>query len=162
MQKQDIANLAVLTVIKANKLFNTNVLEPKVEFFEHGHTAGLAWQEENKLEFNTTLASAYPDIFHKTVIHEVAHLIVHSIYGDTVQAHGPQFKAIDLALGGEGKTYHSYDIEKIKPKRTITRYICSCNCGNGKFTKKVSLGGYICKICKEKLVFTGEIIKIKP
>lgn len=67
-----------------------------------------------------------------------------------------------MALGGTGETCHNYDLEKSKPKRTITRYICKCLCGTNKYTKKVTTGRFSCNKCKNQLVFTGEIIKIKP
>lgn len=162
MNEEIIISLVREIVAQANKKFNLNMPIPSIEFFIKGHVAGWAHCQQHKVEYNITIAKAYPDRFHNTVIHEVAHLVVYTIYGDKVAAHGKEFKSIDLMLGGLGTTYHSYDIIHTIPTRTLTRYICKCTCGEGKYTKKVSLGGYRCKICKTSLVFTGEVIKIKP
>ena len=76
---------------KARQVFGArlaNWATPKVEFFNRGATAGKAWRLENKVAFNEAIAEHNGlDEFHNTVIHEVAHKVVHTLYPNA-KAHG--------------------------------------------------------------------------
>lgn len=163
MNREQIITEVKRVVELANKKYKTKIDVPEVEFFNKGRRAGYAIPGLNKLGFNVVLAKENAAIFHETVIHEVAHIVVTKVYPWAKQAHGPEFKAVDVSLGGRGTRCHSYDVSSVKVKKTITRYECKCGCKEPHYvTKKVAARawGYRCKVCNENLSYTGKARKI--
>lgn len=163
MTREEIIAKVHEVVALANRKFNIDLPMPTVEFFTKGRNAGWAAEKRNTLSFNITLAAHNPDTFYQTVIHEVAHLVTWRVYPRAKQNHGPEFKYVDVALGGRGKRCHSYDVSVSKVKRSYTRYVCACDCKEHYLTAKVAAqaSSYRCRKCNTRLTNTGKTKVIK-
>ena len=99
---------------------------PRVLFFSGGTTAGYASWEGSKggkkygfeVSFNLGIASRVGvDEFRSTIVHELAHVAVWVLCSWAKQNHGPEFREICLGMGGNGRTYHSYDLKGMERGR---------------------------------------------
>jgi predicted SprT family Zn-dependent metalloprotease len=123
-QKNEIFNLVVETVERANRIYSIDMAIPMVEFKKLGRVAGYAIFDRNYIQYNDTLAAEnFEDFKERTVIHEVAHLIDHTLHGIQRSGngrriiHGKTFKAIMVRLGADPSTYHSYDTTSVTKAR---------------------------------------------
>lgn len=153
MDQAKIVELVNHYVAKANKKFSINLDSPKVEFYNMSKVAGRAWCRENRVSFNLTLAAENPETFHETVCHEVAHLVTRKVFPNARQSHGPEFKHVDIELGGRGTRCHSYDTTSVK-REVVRKYVTyQCKCRTHDITpathKKIYIDGrtYKCKLC---------------
>lgn len=161
MTKTEIQALVDKLTFKIQGCISTKFVAPSIGYFNTSAIAGKAYYEENKVTFNTKLM--HNENFEETVIHEMAHLATHIRYPDAKQAHGPEFKSVVTLLGGTPRTYHSYDVSKVKQKRMLTRHIATCFCPGleHKLTaQSAAKTGWICKKCKAALTLTGEVRKV--
>lgn len=160
-REQIIAKVKEVT-LQANEKFDLGMPVPIVRFFNKGRVAGRAYYSLHLVEFNEVLAKHNPEKFYETVIHEVAHLVTRKLFPRAKQAHGPEFKAVDTALGGRGTRCNSYDTSVSKVTKTYTRYVCKCACKEHTVTKRVAsqASRFYCKSCKAYLTYTGETRKI--
>ncbi len=100
-----------------------------VEFFDNPNklVSGYAYPLKNLVMFNLAVARINSDKFHETVIHEIAHLVTEKVFPKAKQAHGPEFKRVDLILGGRGKRCsENYAIPERTKKRKTVDYKCHC------------------------------------
>jgi SprT protein len=170
MTREDIIARVHFYISEANKIWNIHspaIPMPSVDFYSKGSHAGSAGLSSHSLSFNEVLASENSDSFENTIIHEVAHLVTHRLYPRAKQKHGPEFKEVCQTLGGDGKTYHTYNTESVAIKRTKTRYIYLCRNPECRVhyeltpqKHKVS-DKYCCSKCGYRLQFTGDIRKFK-
>ncbi len=71
---------------------------------KHAQAAGLANRMDMTIKINIAHARANIDhIVNDTIPHEVAHLVQQILRPNAKQAHGPEWRAICVALGGNGK-----------------------------------------------------------
>lgn len=101
------------------------------------------------------------DKYKNTVIHEFAHILQYLNFPKVKQAHGKEFRTICKVLGGNGKTYSSYDLysvegRKRRKKTKITRkpYKCGCRVHNITLHRiaKIKKGSvYTCIHCNEEI-----------
>jgi len=155
---QETIKLRVSDVVAlANTKFDVELSMPIVDFFDRGTVAGKAYRGINKVTFNTVLAKENPTLFDNTIIHEVAHLVVHKAY-PFAKAHGPEFKYVMRVLGGNGKRCHSYNVESVKVTKQYTRCVAKCDCQEHLVTPRTArvIHRYTCKKCKSKIVLTGK------
>jgi SprT protein len=152
MNKTQIKKAVTLLVEEGRKIY-PKLAMPTVEFFDKGVVAGRAYYKEHKVSFNLTLAKENSEEFINTICHEVAHLVTRAVYPNAKQHHGPEFKRVFLAMGGNGKRCHSYDVTKAKRTvvRTYVAYTCSCreHLVTPAIHKKIYIGGqkYRCNKC---------------
>ena len=146
-------------------MFNLKIKTmPEVAFFSKSATAGRAWYQLHKVEFNEILALENTESFETTIAHEIAHLVTFQLYPNAKQHHGPEFKHVMNSLGYDPRTYHTYDVASVSTKRVKTRYEWLCVvCGTDYQVatpthKKMLNGGYRCK-CAGNLVFSGKETK---
>ena len=136
---------------------------PEIGFYSKGAVAGKAYYSAHKVEYNEILAKENGKDFMTTVVHEIAHLVTYKVFPNAKQAHGPEFKHVMKSLGHDPRTYHSYDTSSVKRKVTKTRYIYTCSCENKTHEltrqKHEKAEILICRICKFKIQFTGEVKK---
>jgi predicted SprT family Zn-dependent metalloprotease len=104
---------------QANKLYGVQIM-PTVSFNLKGRVAGWAGCKRCRvtgtardftLRFNRELISSkhFDDILNETVAHEIAHLVCFS-RPDLGRNHDAGWRRVCLALGGNGKTRHDYDV----------------------------------------------------
>jgi predicted SprT family Zn-dependent metalloprotease len=97
---------------------------------------------ELNLEYN------YSEIY-DAILHEVAHAITRERFGTKVQAHGPEWKAICIEIGGNGqRLYDSSAVTQVKGKFVL---VCP-NCGNEVHLHRRPSGesDSACRICCRK------------
>jgi len=152
---------ARVTVEKANNLFGLS-LSPVVDFCR-GSVGGKA-RGTKQLWFNTILASENKDIFHQTIKHEVAHLVVNAKYNvggyvRRVRPHGREFMNTLVHLGGKPERYHSMDTTNatVGSRKTCASH---CACKTHMVTPRLfaKITAYRCRKCKTYLkagAFTG-------
>lgn len=104
----------------AHALYGVRI-QPTIRFNLTGRVAGWACCERNRytgqvfnpsLRFNRTLIAGahFEDMRDETVPHEVAHLVCHHC-PQLGRNHDAGWRRVCLALGGNGKTRHSYTVE---------------------------------------------------
>lgn len=143
---------------KADEFFSNKFKRPTCNLKQRGRAAGTAHLQKNELRFNLFMYQQNPTEFINTVVpHEVSHLIVFQIYGNSVRPHGKEWQAVMRKVYG------------IPPSRTHTfetppqkqPYAYRCSCQKHQFSKqrhnRAQKGvEYICKGCKTNLQFIGE------
>lgn len=143
---------------KADKFFGNKFKRSIYNLKQRGRAAGTAHLQKNELRFNLFMYQQDPTEFINTVVpHEVAHLIVFQIYGNSVKPHGREWQAVMKKVYG------------ILPSRTHTfetppqkqPYIYRCSCQKHQFSKQRHSRAqkgveYICKGCKSNLQFIGK------
>lgn len=163
------------TVAKAEKLFNLDLSDLKITVDEKPLKKAAAFYrpKTKTVHMNKIMLSTFSDeSIRTTVIHEIAHHIQQLVYPKAKQSHGPEFKRIDLVLGGDGSIYvksvkcsdkFMSILNKDKPKAQTFKYTCSGvnKCRSYEFTKnrhtRASNGsGYICGTCSAPLVLDKE------
>lgn len=103
----------------AQKLYGVDI-KPEVSFNLRGRVAGWAsckWCARTngklyRLRFNCDLIQGdkhYQDILDETVPHEVAHLVCYA-RPELGRKHNDGWRRVCLALGGNGKTRHDYEV----------------------------------------------------
>lgn len=170
----DIHSWIVLETKKVIAYANTKFglsLNPVIKYCT-GTSAGWA-RGISELKFNTILAQENRSIFHETIKHEVAHLVVNAMYNynnnrfvRTVKSHGKEFMNTVRELGGNPSRYHNMDLTNSRV-RTTKIYQAHCPCQVHMVTKKTmeKLAFYVCKKCKcvlksskEQCLVTSQIL----
>jgi SprT protein len=145
----------------AEDFFKRPFKRPVVSLKLRGQKAGVAHLHENLLRFNPQLyRENSEDFLRQTVAHEVAHLVAHQLFGDTIAPHGEEWQLIMRGVYElPPNRCHTYEIQR----RRVTRYIYRCPCPESDFAfstqrhKLVHKGRrYLCRRCREILVFSGE------
>ncbi len=95
---------------------------------------GEATPEKHLIRFNMAALKSDPGKFCQiTVVHEMAHLITHQLYGPRTKPHGKEWKMVMVLLGA--KPDRCYDFPdahkymKLKPRKKVSKsyvYVCSC------------------------------------
>ncbi len=92
-----------------------------------------------------------------TVPHELAHYIVHRVYGlHRVRAHGPEWQAIMAAFGADARVTDDHDLSGI-PQRRQRRWLYHCGCQEHRITtrrhNRITRGkdSYLCRQCGGEL-----------
>jgi SprT protein len=160
----DLEHMTLMAHEKAVQLFPLYQWHaaPKVGFFNRGRVAGKAYYLENKVEYNEVLAKENMDTFNDTVLHEVAHLVTHVCH-PFAKAHGPEFKRILIALGGNGKRCHNYDTSSVRNKTRKYVYTCGCKgiehgMGPKRHAKAQRGGKFTCVNCRTAVTYTGKVV----
>lgn len=155
-QKQAVVAETNRRIDEAGILFNMSLPYLPVTFDLKGKCAGMykAVGDHRLIRFNPWLFAKYfEESFSNTVPHEVAHYVVHMMWGSKgIKPHGREWRDIMLALGVSPKATNNYDLDGV-PKRSYRRYRYRCGCKMHELTiirhKKIVHQGarYYCKSC---------------
>ena len=106
---------------QAEDFFKRRFKRPQVSLKLRGQKAGVAHLHENLLRFNLQLyRENREDFLRQTVAHEVAHLVAHQLFGDSIQPHGEEWQLIMRGVYElPPNRCHTYEIQR----RGVTRYI---------------------------------------
>jgi SprT protein len=111
------------------------------------------------LRFNPVIAKDNKDVFDATIVHEVAHYVVHELNGDRyIRPHGVEWKGVMANLGiKKPKTCHSMNTDNVTTRKGKT-FTYKCDCREIELTSirhNRSLKGvqYHCNLCKSGLYF---------
>lgn len=132
----------------------------KIGFRLRGHAAGIACLKPPAIHYNPALLERYTTRFVETIVpHEVAHLVVDSLYAGRVKPHGSEWKDVVVRLGGLPRATHEFETTAA---RRLHRFYYECACEElhpftGKSHRRARNGSfrYSCKKCAERLRFSG-------
>ncbi|QUX91866.1 SprT family zinc-dependent metalloprotease [Marinomonas sp. A3A] len=143
---------------KADAFFGNKFKRSTCNLKQRGRAAGTAHLQKNELRFNHFMYQQDPVEFLGTVVpHEVAHIVVFQIYGNTVKPHGKEWQAVMLKVYGiRPSRTHTFDVP---PQKQAYEYRCSCQ--KHQFTKRRHTRAqsgveYICKGCRSTLQFISK------
>ena len=136
----------------------------RVSFLEtkkSARIAGVAFGE-SRIEYNKEILklNGFEFVAKDLVPHEVAHiLLVHLFRTHRISKnvhHGAEWKRLCIALGGDGKTRHSYKVPVSASGKRQTLYQIRCpKCGDTFFVKKRSLTTWV----KNRFQYTANCCK---
>lgn len=143
---------------KANQIFGRTFPMPMISLRLKGGTAGLAYSWEWMIKYNPEIYIRHKEDFkNRTVPHELAHLIVNTLYG-RVKSHGREWRSVMHKLGIKEVTRcHSYDVTGIKNTRSRP-FVYACGCREFNMTKtlhrKMLMGQTrTCLKCRTRLTY---------
>lgn len=153
-------------VTKALKVFeehfNRTFERPVVVYDLKGHTAGIASIQKNCIRLNTELLySHHDDMIHRTVPHEVAHIVQYVLYPNS-RSHGGEWQYLMHILGLEADRTHSYKTTAARVRPRPYLYGCDCIGDNDHYVtitlhRRLQKGRvYTCRKCGGKLYFIRE------
>ncbi|WP_084883882.1 SprT family zinc-dependent metalloprotease [Vibrio sp. qd031] len=125
-QLEHIEHCISQQVQKAQQHFQRSFERPTFSFKLRGRAAGKAYLHLNQLRLNPVLFVQNEAEFYSDVIpHEIAHLLVFSLYG-RVRPHGPEWQhMMQEVLGVPAHTRHQFDVTDVMGKTFA--YRCGCD-----------------------------------
>jgi len=129
----------------------------RLRLFRNSPTAGRAIGTCS-LEINADLAEQHPENLRDTVIHEIAHCLVHLNYDHKCKPHGSEWQDMMYRLGIEPERCHRMEQPNLVRKRHHRiAYHCSCHehhLTTGKHNK-IQIYGQIrtCNRCGDQLIY---------
>ena len=148
----------------AGEIFNRQFARVPVMFDLSGRTAGMfklvgrrGWIRYNPWIF----AKYFEENLNDTVPHEVAHFVVHQLYGTRgVKPHGRQWRAVMERFGADQGVTFTLDLEGIPQRQQRTHpYRCGCRVHDVSSTRHnrvvQGVGRYHCRICGDELSYAG-------
>ena len=165
-QREQVIAQTTTFVKRAEQLFSCKLKPIAVQFDLQGQCAGMFKSEHgnNWIRYNPWIFARYfTDNLNHTVPHEVAHYVVHKLYGRRrVKPHGSQWQQVMVDFGVEPKVTFDYDLTGI-PTRQQRRHPYRCPCTEHQLSTTRhhralrGRGVYHCCSCKHKLVYCPEI-----
>jgi SprT protein len=141
------------------RLTGRAIAQPPVRFDLRGQSAGqvrIDARGRGMIRYNAALLLRHGDDFlRQTVPHEVAHYVAYLHHGRAIRPHGPEWRQLVTALGGEPLRCHRYDIDGLRLRQTRW-FLYHCRCGEHKLSSirhnRISGGArYLCRRCGETL-----------
>jgi SprT protein len=164
LQQQQVVAATRACIQRAEQLFERELLLPLVSFDLSGRIAGMyrVCRQQREIRYNPYLFAKYfEDNLANTVPHEVAHYLVDELYGRrNIRPHGAEWKAVMCKLGAAPAVTCRYDLSGI-PQRRQRRFNYVCECATHKISTvrhnrvQGGLGTYLCRQCRQPLVFSG-------
>lgn len=110
---------------QARAHFHQEFAEPVVTWQQRGMAAGTAWPERNEIRLNPVLLLENQQAFIDEVVpHELAHLLVWTVFG-RVAPHGKEWKwMMETVLGVPARRTHQFATASVRQKSFP--YRCRC------------------------------------
>lgn len=132
---------------------------PAVRFDLRGRAAGQAILSRRRgdcaIRINAALLASHPrEMLAETVPHEVAHVVVHRLFGRRARPHGREWKTLMRSFGLEPAPCHTLPAE---PVRRLRRFPYHCACAEPAWLTSIrhkrALAGtaYLCRRCGQRL-----------
>ena len=163
-KQQQVITAAEHYVQRARTLFGKRFRQVPVLFDLPGRTAGMfklvgrrGWIRYNPWIF----AKYFEENLRDTVPHEVAHFIVHELYGTRgIKPHGHQWRTVMEHFGADQGVTFNLDLAGIPQRQQRTHpYRCSCRVHEVSSTRHnrvlQGVGCYRCRICGSDLLYAG-------
>lgn len=160
-QEQHVELRTAKWVERAERVFRRSFAPVEVRFDLSGSSAGM-FQVSGKrchIRYNPWLFAKYfEENLDGTVPHEVAHYIVHRVYGmKRTRPHGEEWRALMKAFGADPTVTCSFDMTGI-PQRRQQRHKYRCDCMEHELSTRrhntvaSGRGQYLCRRCKSPLL----------
>jgi SprT protein len=163
-QKALVVERSEACLHQAEVIFTRKFPAIEVVFDLSGRSAGMFKVDRGhcQLRYNPWIFAKYfDDNLAATVPHEVAHYLVHQLYGRRrTRPHGKEWRAVMAALGADDSVTGNYDLSGI-PQRRQRRFSYRCGCRDHALSTRRhnnALRGdnrYLCRHCKTELEFAG-------
>lgn len=151
-------------IVRAESLLDYQFDRIPVLFDLRGTSAGMFRSDgkQREIRYNPWIFAKYFDEnLTGTVPHEVAHYVVHELYGRRrVKPHGREWLSVMHAFEADPQVTFKLDVTGIPQRRQRThRYHCDCRIHEVSATRHNRVlkgtGSYLCRYCASPLVFTG-------
>jgi len=109
-------------------------------------TLGRAALDRRRVELNPRILLRHPGELVPTLVHELAHLVVHMRYG-AVPPHGIHFRTLMRAVNLSPGATHNLPIEHLKRPRRRYLYLHRCSGCEYSFVARSVRRGYYCTAC---------------
>ncbi|VAW56984.1 hypothetical protein MNBD_GAMMA07-1005, partial [hydrothermal vent metagenome] len=150
----------------ANRQLDLSLINIDIRFDLKGRSSGMFVVSRNKayIRYNEMVfAKFFEDALMNTVAHEVAHYVVHELWGiRNVKPHGREWKQVMAVFNVAADVTSSYDVSDLPLRRQLQHdYTCDCmshqlsTTRHNKVQNKKAV--YKCKKCKQTLTWHNEI-----
>lgn len=124
---------SVLTAIarRCGRIWESPQLHRNVRIAYNPHlrsTLGRALLDDRLVELNTRLLTEHPGELVLTLVHELAHVVVHIRYGGAAAPHGLYFRTLMRAVNLSPKATHRLPVAHLRRRRYLYLHCCS-DCG---------------------------------
>jgi SprT protein len=164
LQQGQVVSATRSCIARAEKLLEQQFELPPVTFDLQGRAAGMyrVSRSQRQIRYNPYIFGKYfADNLANTVPHEVAHYLTDMLYGlRNIRPHGREWQAVMRLLDAEPSVTCCYDLTGVPLRRQRRfRYRCACSSHAMSAVRhnrvQRGLGSYLCRQCREPLVFTG-------
>jgi SprT protein len=161
-RRQLVVALTEAYVASAAEVLQRRFRPVTVRFDLRGTTAGMfrAHGRQCEIRYNPWIFAKYWTYnLEGTVPHEVAHYIVHEVYGaGRVKPHGEEWQALMHYFGADPEVTFRLSLEDIPQRRQRTHsYRCACREHQVSTTRhnrvQRGTGEYLCRHCSTRLVY---------
>ena len=164
-QQDEVIQLCLAYLDHAETLYGMVFPAPDIQFDLSGQSAGMfrARPGHYDIRFNPWIFAKYFDeSLANTVPHEVAHYVVHMLYGSArTRPHGAEWQDVMRNFDAEPRVTGDYNLEGI-PVRRQRRFRYQCRCREHQVStlrhNRVIRGQarYRCRYCNTDLRYIGE------
>lgn len=135
-----------------------------VSFDLRGTTAGMfrAHGRRREIRYNPWIFAKHWEYnLEGTVPHEVAHFVVHEVYGSgRVRPHGEEWQALMQYFGAEPEVTFKLSLDGVPQRRQRTHpYRCACRDHEVSTTRhnrvQRGTGEYLCRYCNTRLIYVS-------
>lgn len=161
-QRQEVVEATEDFICRAEGFYQRQFDRIPVLFDLRGRAAGMFKVVGKKrcIRYNPWIfAKYYEENLTDTVPHEVAHFIVHEVYGDRgVRPHGQQWRTLMAGFGASDEVTFKLDLSDIPQRVQRTHpYRCDCRTHQVSSTRHnrvlKGVGRYHCRYCDGQLVY---------
>ena len=160
-RQQKVAAETLRYIHRAAELFACGLEAIPVVFDLIGRSAGMYKVKQGKdgrvlrmIRYNPYIfAKYYEENFATTIPHEVAHYVVHSLYGARrIRPHGQEWREVMLAFGLAPERTGRFDMTGI-PQRQCRQYDYRCRCRSHRLSSRRHFkilhhkARYLCRHC---------------
>jgi SprT protein len=129
-EQQEIVALGNEYIALAEGAYETSLKPVPVHFNLKGYTAGVFTSDGRKhsIRYNPWLFAKYPQENRDTTVpHEVAHYVVHMLYGARIKPHGDEWHEVMELFDADPQVTCDFDFSDIpvRKQRTVM-YFCGC------------------------------------
>lgn len=163
-QQRQVTEASERYIGQAESIFQRSFNRVPILFDLRGRAAGMFRVVDKKccIRYNPWIFGKYfEENLRDTVPHEVAHFIVHEIYGrSAVKPHGPQWRSLMARFGADAGVTFDLDLEGVPQRRQRTHaYHCGCRIHEVSTTRhnrvQRGVGRYNCRYCDGRLVYSS-------
>jgi len=161
-QQRQVKEMTAHFICQAESIFDRSFERPPVLFDLRGRVAGMFKVVGRKrcIRYNPWIfGKFFEENLRDTVPHEVAHFIVHEVYGRrSVKPHGQQWQVLMARFGADAGVTFDLDLEGIPQRRQRTHpYHCGCRLHELSSTRHNRIvrgaGRYHCRYCDGQLLY---------